>query len=199
MKFRTTSAVLAGALALGVAGHLNANPDIYNDATGDIGPGLATGGGTLDLVSLEITNTETDIVFSLTVNGSLNSPDWGKFMIGIAQGGAPASASYAKMPGGLLQGLEDATQEVQELVFLIVLARRFEVGEGKDHLDPLVAQARTAGDERYREARQDAAPRRQRWRRRRRGGRQLAPFSCWSVYCLAAALNSSIAALVASI
>jgi hypothetical protein len=93
MKFRTTSAVLAGALALGVAGHLNANPDIFNDATGDIDPGLATGGGTLDLVSLEITNTATDIVFSLTVNGSLNSTDWGKFMIGIAQGGAPASNS----------------------------------------------------------------------------------------------------------
>ena len=91
MKFRTTSAVLAGALALGVAGHLNANPDIFNDATGDIDPGLATGGGTLDLVSLEITNTATDIVFSLTVNGSVNATDWGKFMIGIAQGGAPAS------------------------------------------------------------------------------------------------------------
>jgi len=91
MKFRTTSAVLASALALGVAGHLNANPDIYNDSANDIATGIATAGGTLDLLSLEITNDATDIVFKLTVNGSLNSVDWGKFMIGIANGGAAAN------------------------------------------------------------------------------------------------------------
>ena len=93
MKFRTTSAVLAGVCAIGVAGQLNANPDIYNDASGDIDPGLATGNGTLDLLSLEITNTATDIVFSLTVNGSVNDVNWGKFMIGIAQGGGDTSTN----------------------------------------------------------------------------------------------------------
>lgn len=91
MKFRNSSAVLAGALAMGVAANLQANPDIYNDAANDIATGLATGGGTLDLLSLEVTNTATDIVFKLTVNGSVNATDWGKFMIGIAQGGAVAS------------------------------------------------------------------------------------------------------------
>jgi len=91
MKFRTTSAVLASALALGVAGHLHANPDLYTDSANDIDPGIATGGGTLDILSLEITNNASDIVFKLTVNGSVNTTDWGKFMIGMAQGGAAAS------------------------------------------------------------------------------------------------------------
>ena len=42
------------------------------------------GGGTLDLVSMEVSNTATDIVFKLTVNGSFSNVDWGKFMVGIA-------------------------------------------------------------------------------------------------------------------
>ncbi len=92
MKIRSSFAVLAGAAAFAAAGQLNANPDIYNDAANDIATGLATGGGTLDLLSLEITNTTTDIVFKLTVNGSVNATDWGKFMIGISNpsGGAAA-------------------------------------------------------------------------------------------------------------
>ncbi|MEY3142043.1 MAG: hypothetical protein RLY21_536 [Planctomycetota bacterium] len=92
MKFRTTSAVLASALALGVAGHLNANPDIYIDATGDVSGGVFNPNGILDLVSLEVSNTATDVMFKLTVNsGASFSPDWGKYMIGIAGGGASSS------------------------------------------------------------------------------------------------------------
>jgi hypothetical protein len=91
MKCLSTSILLAGALSMGVASQLSANPDLYTDAAGDINPGLATGGGTLDILSLEITNNASDIVFKLTVNGSVNATDWGKFMIGIAQGGAAAN------------------------------------------------------------------------------------------------------------
>ncbi|MBN8544567.1 MAG: T9SS type A sorting domain-containing protein [Ignavibacteria bacterium] len=58
----------------------------YNDATGDIDPGIATGGGTLDLVKMEVSNTSTDILFKLTVNGNLTTTDWGKFMMGISTG-----------------------------------------------------------------------------------------------------------------
>ena len=58
----------------------------YSDSTGDIDPGIANGNGTLDIVSMEVTNTPTDLVFQLTLNGNVSSTDWGKFMIGISTG-----------------------------------------------------------------------------------------------------------------
>ena len=79
------AAMAASAVGMGVA-QVVANPGFgyYIDSTNDIGAGLATGGGTLDLVSMEVSNTATDIVFKLTVNGSFSNVDWGKFMVGIA-------------------------------------------------------------------------------------------------------------------
>jgi hypothetical protein len=66
---------------------------MYFDATGDIASGIATGGGTLDLVSMEVSNTATDVIFKLTVNGSLSSTNWGKFMIGISTGAGATSGN----------------------------------------------------------------------------------------------------------
>ena len=81
MYLRTASCVASISFILQV----NANPGvIYNDAIGDIDPGITTGGGTLDLVSMEVSHTATDIQFKLTVNGNTGSTDWGRFMIGIA-------------------------------------------------------------------------------------------------------------------
>ena len=81
---KTTLIATLGALA-SLTAAVNANPGIvYNDATGDIEPGISTGGGTLDLVSMEVSNTSTDIQFKLTVNGNIGTTDWGKFMVGIA-------------------------------------------------------------------------------------------------------------------
>ena len=68
---------------------VHANPGVvYNDATGDINPNIATGNGTLDLVRMEVSHTATDLVFALTVNGNVATTDWGKFMIGISNGSA---------------------------------------------------------------------------------------------------------------
>ena len=85
MNTRVMCAVMAtAAVGMGVA-QVVANPGFtYSDSTNDIDAGLATGGGTLDLVSMEVSNTSTDIVFKLTVNGSFSNVDWGKFMVGIA-------------------------------------------------------------------------------------------------------------------
>jgi hypothetical protein len=65
--------------------------DIYNDATGDLHDG--TGGGAnftgfthLDIVSVEVTNSSSDITFSITLNGNIATAggvDWGKYMVGI--------------------------------------------------------------------------------------------------------------------
>ncbi|KAA0246603.1 MAG: hypothetical protein EDM75_14810, partial [Chlorobiota bacterium] len=59
---------------------------IYTDATGDIDPGIANGNGTLDIIAMEVSNTSTDILFKLTVNGNISTTDWGKFLVGIATG-----------------------------------------------------------------------------------------------------------------
>ena len=85
MNTRVMCAVMAtAAVGMGVA-QVVANPGFtYSDSTNDIGAGLANAGGTLDLVSMEVSNTATDIVFKLTVNGSFSNVDWGKFMVGIA-------------------------------------------------------------------------------------------------------------------
>ncbi len=84
MNLRTASCVAAVAAITSVL-QVNANPGvIYNDAIGDIDAGISTGGGTLDLVSMEVSHTATDIQFKLTVNGNIGTTDWGKFMVGIA-------------------------------------------------------------------------------------------------------------------
>jgi hypothetical protein len=96
MLIRTSGA----ALAAFVASTAFANPGIlastYNDAANDIANGIATGGGTLDLLSMEVSHTATDLVFSLRVNGNVTgngSVDWGKFMIGIATGNGSGTTS----------------------------------------------------------------------------------------------------------
>jgi hypothetical protein len=66
------------------AGQLFAQTASYIDATGDIDGAISNGGGTLDIVSMEVSETATDLVFTLTVNGNISSTDWGNFMIGIA-------------------------------------------------------------------------------------------------------------------
>ncbi len=58
----------------------------YSDPAGDIDAGISTGNGTLDILGMEVSNTATDITFTLTVNGDISTTDWGKFMVGIATG-----------------------------------------------------------------------------------------------------------------
>lgn len=63
----------------------------YSDAAGDIDPGIASAGGTLDILSMEVANTLSDITFTLTLNGDVSTTDWGNFMIGIATGSSASS------------------------------------------------------------------------------------------------------------
>ena len=83
-----------------IASGASANPGvIYTDATGDINANLATAGGTLDLVSMEVSHTATDVQFKLTVNGNIGITDWGKFMVGIANNkgyGTSSSDGWAR-------------------------------------------------------------------------------------------------------
>jgi hypothetical protein len=65
----------------------------YIDAIGDIDPGISTGAGTLDIVGMEVSNTLTDVIFKLTVNGNISTTDWGQFMIGISTGKTPGTTT----------------------------------------------------------------------------------------------------------
>jgi len=85
--------------ALGLASILNfsaqAQITTFNDATNDIASGIATAGGTLDIVKMEVVDTETDVQFTMTVNGNFTAPnsDWGNFMVGIANQKTPGSTT----------------------------------------------------------------------------------------------------------
>ena len=101
MFTRIALSVAASALLAGVALQAHAAPGVttFNDAINDIDPGIATGGGTLDLVKMEVSNTASDVMFKLTVNGNIGSTDWGKFMIGIANNkgyGTSSSDGWAR-------------------------------------------------------------------------------------------------------
>ena len=75
-------------VALGLAAFFNFNSHAQvtsiSDAVGEINSGIATAGGTLDIVKMDVTDSTDDIIFTLTVNGNISSTDWGNFMIGIA-------------------------------------------------------------------------------------------------------------------
>ena len=89
LMIHRTSFVVTAIAASFISIASQANPGVvYNDATGDIDPSIATGNGTLDLVRMEVSHTATDLVFALTVNGNVATTDWGKFMIGISNGSA---------------------------------------------------------------------------------------------------------------
>jgi hypothetical protein len=82
-SFAVSVAGVIAALATTVFG-AQGSTSPYSDAIGDIEPGINTAGGTLDIVGMEVSNTPTDLTFTLTVNGNVSTTDWGKFMIGIA-------------------------------------------------------------------------------------------------------------------
>lgn len=111
-SFAVTVAGVVAALATTVFG-AEGSSSPYSDSAGDIAPGIATAGGTLDILGMEVSNNATDITFKLTVNGNVNpgtgGVDWGKFMIGIATGktdgsqegngwGRPINLSYDNDP-----------------------------------------------------------------------------------------------------
>jgi hypothetical protein len=87
MKKLLTAAVLAVFIVIpGIALAAQGTNSPYTDAAGDIDPGIATADGTLDILGMEVTNSATDITFTLSLNGNISTTDWGKFMIGISTG-----------------------------------------------------------------------------------------------------------------
>lgn len=71
--------IIAAATVVGINSSFAAQT--YTDTIGET---INSAGGTIDFVGAEVSNTATDLVISLKVNGSVATTDWGKFMIGIA-------------------------------------------------------------------------------------------------------------------
>ena len=71
-------------VALGLASFLTpyCQSATFTDATGEAT--LNSAGGTADIVSMEVTDTASDVIFVLKVNGNTTTTDWANFMIGIA-------------------------------------------------------------------------------------------------------------------
>ena len=55
---------------------LHAQPTIYSDTIGDISTNISggnPGGGTLDIIKMEVSDTTNDVIFNLTVNGNISA------------------------------------------------------------------------------------------------------------------------------
>lgn len=82
-----------------------AQATIYNDSVNDVFTGA--GGGILDIVSVEVTNTLTDITFKFTLAGDVDVTDWGKYMVAIDSipGGDSASNGWGR-PISMSSGMD---------------------------------------------------------------------------------------------
>ena len=76
----------------------------YTDSVGENFTGA--GGGILDITSVEVNNTSSDLIFKINLAGDPVATDWGKYMIGITSttGGDPAGDGWAR-PIGMSSGM----------------------------------------------------------------------------------------------
>lgn len=82
---------------------LSASATNYSDATGDLGATFA-GFPHLDIASVEVNHTTTDLIFKINLLGDPVATDWGKYMIGLntVAGGDSAGNGWGRpisMPG----------------------------------------------------------------------------------------------------
>ena len=94
------SKIIAASILTALA--LNAHAATYLDSTGEtIGPGI------LDISSVEVNNTATDLIFKINLTGDPVATDWGKYMIGLdtTAGGDPAGNGWVR-PIGMASGMD---------------------------------------------------------------------------------------------
>jgi hypothetical protein len=101
---RTASTSLACTLTILALATLSAKGTTYTDAVND-GALVGVGGGMLDITGAEVSNTASDLIFKINLNGDPVATDWGKYMIGISEGlpGDPAGNGWGR-PIGLSAG-----------------------------------------------------------------------------------------------
>lgn len=91
--------ILSAALAVSAFSAFS-SAAVYTDATGDM---FDNGLVHLDITSVEVTNTLTDISFKISVLApSITSPDWGKYQVGIDTNPATGDTASNGNPWGRL-------------------------------------------------------------------------------------------------
>ncbi len=73
----------------------SADAQILNSVTFSDSPTDAyfSADGTAEILSMEVSNTASDISFSLTVGGNVATTDWVKFLVGISTGASPSTTT----------------------------------------------------------------------------------------------------------
>lgn len=100
MKSYTRALIVCASAAL----FSTANAATYSDATGENFTGA--GGGILDIASVEVNSTATDLIFKINVTGDPATTDWGKYLIALdtVPGGDAAGNGWGRpisMPSGM--------------------------------------------------------------------------------------------------
>lgn len=74
---------------------VSARAQVLNSATFSDSPtdAYASANGTAEILSMEVSNTASDISFSLTVGGNVATTDWVKFLVGISTGASPSTTT----------------------------------------------------------------------------------------------------------
>lgn len=82
---RSTRLTFVAASALAALPLVSGQATTYTDAVND-GALVGTGGGILDITSVDVNNTATSLSFKINLAGDPVATDWGKYMIGIVTG-----------------------------------------------------------------------------------------------------------------
>ena len=96
---KTHSKIIAASILAAIA--LNAQAATYLDSTGEI-----ISGSHIDISSVEVNNTATDLIFKINLAGDPVATDWGKYMIGLdtTAGGDVAGNAWSR-PIGMSSGM----------------------------------------------------------------------------------------------
>jgi hypothetical protein len=103
---KTANTSLACILVTVALAAMPAKAATYTDAVGD-GALVGVGGGILDIASVEVNNTSSDLIFKINLAGNPTATDWGKYMIGIdsTAGGDTVGNGWVR-PIGMSSGMD---------------------------------------------------------------------------------------------
>lgn len=89
MKSPLLTSIVVALFAAGAHAQI-LNSATFTDASSDA---YASAGGTAEILSMEVSNTASDISFSLTVGGNVATINWVKFLVGISTGASPSTTT----------------------------------------------------------------------------------------------------------
>jgi hypothetical protein len=102
---KTLIPTIASTLTVLALAALPAHAGIYSDSTGE--NFTTAGGGILDITSVEVNNTASDLIFKINLAGDPVATDWGKYCIGFdtTAGGDPAGNGWVR-PISMSSGMD---------------------------------------------------------------------------------------------